>query len=104
MQEQSFEKVAEEAAACLKPDRELYLEVTAELTGRLEDKAAQFAREGHTAEESAALAQQAFGSPQEMAAACAGAPYAAWPSARSSCRWRWCWRCISGMGGWRSLA
>jgi len=68
MQEPSFDTLASEAAAGLRGDRELYLEIKEELQTHLEDKAAQYARDGHDEEESVALAKQSFGSPLDMAA------------------------------------
>jgi hypothetical protein len=68
MQEQSFAQLAAEAAAGLKGDRELFLDVTQELETHLEAKEAFFTRQGNSAEESTALAKKAFGSPLDMAA------------------------------------
>jgi len=68
MQEPSFVKLAADAAAGLKADREVYRDVTQELQSFLEDTAERFRREGHSDEEGVALAKQAFGSPLEVAA------------------------------------
>jgi len=68
MQEPSFDALAAEAAAGLKGDRELYLEIKEELQTHLEDKAAKYASDGHDEEESVALAKKSFGSPLDMAA------------------------------------
>ncbi len=68
MDESSFDALAAEAAAELKGDRELYLEISSELRTHLEDKAAHFAQAGHDDAESSALAKKSFGSPLDMAA------------------------------------
>lgn len=68
MQEPTFEQLAAEAAAGLRGDRELYLDITQELRSHLDDKADAYARQGNSTEESIALARRAFGSPLEMAA------------------------------------
>ena len=68
MDETSFDALAAEAAAGLKGDRELYLEIKTELQTHLEDKAAHFARAGHDEAESITLAKKSFGSPLDMAA------------------------------------
>lgn len=68
MQEQSFAQLAEEAAAGLKADRELFLDVTQELHTHLEAKAESYTRQGKSEEESVALARKAFGSPLDVAA------------------------------------
>jgi len=68
MQQQSFEQLAEEAAAGLKADRELFLDVKQELQSHLEDKARYFTGQGHSQEESAELARKSFGSPLDLAA------------------------------------
>ena len=67
MQDTSFEKLAADAAAGLKADREVYRDVTQELHSFLEDKAERYRREAHSDEESIALAKKAFGSPMEVA-------------------------------------
>jgi len=68
MQDSSFDKLAAEAAAGLRADREVYLEVSGELRTFLDDKAERFKREGHSDEESVEMAKKAFGSPLEVAA------------------------------------
>ncbi len=68
MEETSFDALASEAAAGLKGDRELFLEIKEELRTHLEDKAARFARDGHGEAESIALSKKSFGSPLDMAA------------------------------------
>ena len=68
MQESSFAQLAEESAAGLKADRELFLDVKEELQSHLEEKAGYFVRQGKSQEESAVLAKQSFGSPLDMAA------------------------------------
>jgi|GEM_PF-1443506 len=68
MQEPSFDKLAADAAAGLRADREVYLEISGELRTFLDDKAERFRQEGHNEEESVELAKKAFGSPLEVAA------------------------------------
>lgn len=68
MQKTSFEILAADAAAGLKADQEVYRDVTQELHSFLEDKAERYRREGHSDEESIALAKKAFGSPMDVAA------------------------------------
>lgn len=68
MQKQSFDQLAAEAAAGLRADHELFLDVKQELCSHLEEKAQYFTRQGHNAEESAVLAQRSFGSPLDVAA------------------------------------
>lgn len=68
MDEQSFDQLTTEAAAGLKGDPELYLDIKQELKSHLEDKVAHFDREGHTPEESIELAKKSFGSPLDVAA------------------------------------
>jgi hypothetical protein len=66
--DQPFDKLAEQAASGLKGDRELYLDVKQELRSHLEEKAEKFANEGHAEDESAELAKKSFGSPLDVAA------------------------------------
>lgn len=68
MQDPSFEHLAEEAAAGLKVDRELFLEVKEELHSHLEEKSLYFMRQGKSAAESAELSCKSFGSPLDVAA------------------------------------
>ena len=68
MEEHTFEKLAADAAAGLQADQEVYRDVTQELHTFLEDKAERYRREGHSDEESVALAKKAFGSPLDVAA------------------------------------
>jgi len=68
MEEQTFEKLAADAAAGLHADQEVYRDVTQELHTFLEDKVERYRREGHSDEESVALAKKAFGSPLDVAA------------------------------------
>ena len=68
MTNQSFEDLAKEAAAGLKSDPELFLDVKQELHSHLEDKAQYFASQGKSEEESAELSRQSFGSPMDVAA------------------------------------
>ena len=68
MQDNSFEQLAAEAAAGLKADSELFLDVKEELRAHLEEKADRFAREEHAPAECVALAKQSFGSPLDVAA------------------------------------
>jgi len=65
---QPFEKLAEQAASGLKSDPELYLDVKQELCSHLEDKAESFAGEGKSEEESVELSCKSLGSPMDMAA------------------------------------
>ena len=67
MQDVSFGLLAAEAAEGLKGDREIYLEVCAQLRLRMEGQADQFARQGHEAAECVPLARDAFGSPRDVA-------------------------------------
>lgn len=63
-----FEQLAEQIAAGLKSDQELYLDVKQELRLHLEEKAEHFAAEGHSPEESAELSRKSLGSPMDLAA------------------------------------
>ncbi len=65
---QPFEKLAEQAASGLKGDPELYLDVKQELCCHLEDKAEFFAGDGKSEEESVELSCKSLGSPMDMAA------------------------------------
>lgn len=68
MDEQSFDKLTEQAATGLRNDRELYLDVKQELHSHLEEKAEHFEKDGHTPDESIELAKKSFGSPLDVAA------------------------------------
>lgn len=67
MEEHTFDQLAADAAAGLKADQEVYRDVTQELHTFLEDKTERYRREGHSGEESVALAKKAFGSPLDVA-------------------------------------
>ena len=68
MPDSAFDQLAEEAAAGLQGDDELFLDVKQELRGHLEDKADDLRGQGHSEEESDELARKAFGSPLAVAA------------------------------------
>ena len=68
MPDSTFDQLAEEAAAGLQGDDELFLDVKQELRMHLEDKADDLRGQGHSAEESDALACKTFGSPLAVAA------------------------------------
>lgn len=68
MGDETFEKFAEEAAAGLKADRELFLDVKREISSHLEEKEERFIQEGNSPEKSAELAKKSFGSPMDVAA------------------------------------
>jgi len=63
-----FDQLAADAAAGLKGDPELFLDVKQELCAHLEDKADALHEQGLSEEESTELARQAFGSPLDVAA------------------------------------
>ncbi|HEX2950870.1 MAG TPA: permease prefix domain 1-containing protein [Armatimonadota bacterium] len=67
MPDESFVQLANDAAAGLKADRELFLDVTRELTSHMEDTAEHLCNTGHSPEESIELAKKSFGSPLEVA-------------------------------------
>ena len=68
MPDSPFDQLAEEAAAGLQGDDELFLDVKQELRGHLEDKADDLRGQGHSEEDSDVLARKAFGSPLAVAA------------------------------------
>jgi len=68
MPDSAFDQLAEDAAAGLKGDQELFLDVKQELCAHLEDKADALRAQGHSEEESDDLARKAFGSPLAVAA------------------------------------
>lgn len=68
MPKHEFEELAANAAAGLRNDQELFLDVKLELQSHLDDKAEQFARDGHSPAESRELAGKSFGSPMDVAA------------------------------------
>jgi hypothetical protein len=67
MNEESFDQLSEQAAAGLRADPELFLDVKQELRTHLEEKAEYFSSQGHSHKESVELAGKSFGSPMEVA-------------------------------------